>query len=68
MLLDCTPQACKPCTYPASRPKKEPVVSNRATNGLMDGGAYTSEASSWSNTLYTSKDQNNYSWGQEQVM
>ena len=41
-VLSCTPQACKPCTSPASRPKKEPGVSD--SNGLIDGWSYTSGA------------------------
>ena len=48
--MDCTPQAYKACPCPASRPKKEPRVSNRDINGLMDGGADLSEAKSWSDT------------------
>ena len=43
-LSGCTPQAYKACTCPVSRLKKEPRVNNRDINGLMDGGAYTSEA------------------------
>ena len=39
----------KACACPASRPKKKPGVSDKDINGLMDGGAYTSEARSWSN-------------------
>lgn len=35
-LLGCTPQACKAYTCPDSRPKKQPRVSDRAINGLMD--------------------------------
>ena len=38
------------CICLALRPKKEPRVSKRDINGLMDGGAYTSEAESWSDT------------------
>ena len=34
----------------ALKPKKEPGVSNRDINGLMDWGAYMSEARSWSDT------------------
>lgn len=49
-VLGCTPQAFKPSTCPASRLKKELRVSDRDINGVMDGGAYTSEARSWSNT------------------
>ena len=49
MLLGCTPQAYKDCACPTSRPVKEPRVSN-SENGLMDGGAYTSETRSWSDT------------------
>ena len=49
-VLGCTPQAYKPCTCPASRLKKKPRVSNRDINSLMDWGAYTSEARSWSDT------------------
>ena len=48
--LGCTPQAYKACACPDSRPKQEPRVSNRDINSLMDGGAYTSEAGSWSDT------------------
>ena len=46
----CTPQTCKPCTCPASRPREEPGIGDRDINGLMDGGTYTSKAKSWSNT------------------
>ena len=49
-LMGCTPQAYKACTSPASRPKKEPGVSDRDINGLTDGGAYLSGARSWSDT------------------
>ena len=49
-MLCCTPQAYKACACPASRLKKEPGVSNRDINGLMDGGADLSEARSWSDT------------------
>ena len=35
-VLGCTLQACKPRTCPALRPKKEPRVSDRDVNGLMD--------------------------------
>ena len=49
-LLGCTPQACKPCSCPALRLKKEPRDSNRDISGLMDRGSYTSETKgSWSN-------------------
>ena len=48
--MGCTPQAYKAYACPASKLKKEPGVSNRDINGLTDGGAYTSEARSWSNT------------------
>ena len=43
-MLDCTfrPYAC-----PASRLKKEPRVSNRDINGLVNGRAYMSEVRSW---------------------
>ena len=46
------PQACKTCTCPSSRPKKEPGVNNRDTHGLMDQGPYMSEARAWSHNLY----------------
>ena len=46
----CPPQAYKTCACPAARLKKEPGVSNRDISGLMDGGAYMSEARSWSDT------------------
>jgi hypothetical protein len=42
-VLGSTPQTCKACACPASRPKKEPGVSKGVINGLMDGGAYMSE-------------------------
>ena len=35
---------------PVSRPKKEPRVSGRDIDGLLDGGAYTSVARSWRDT------------------
>ena len=44
--LGCTQQAYKPYACPASRPKKEPRVSDKDISGLMDGGAYMSEARS----------------------
>ena len=37
-------------TCPASKLKKEPGVRDRDIHGLMDGGAYVSEARSWSDT------------------
>ena len=40
----------KPYVCSASRLKKEPGVSNRDTNGLMEGGVYTSETRSWTDT------------------
>ena len=43
-MLGCTPQACKPYSYPASRPKKEPGDSDRDVNGLLGKGPYTSSA------------------------
>ena len=43
-VLGCTPQVYKAYTYPVLRPRKEPRVSNRDISGLMDGGAYMSEA------------------------
>ena len=46
-LLGCRLQACNACTCPVSKPKKESGVSNRDIGGLMDGGAYLSEARSW---------------------
>ena len=36
-VLGCTPQAYKACTCLALRTTKEPRVSNRDINGLMDG-------------------------------
>ena len=50
IVLGCTPQDYKPCTCQALRLKKEPRVSNRDINNLMDEGAYTSETRSWSYT------------------
>ena len=48
--MGCTPQAYKVCACPALKLKKEPRVSNRDINGVMDGGPYTAEARSWSDT------------------
>ena len=45
-LLSSPPWAYKDCSCPDLQPKKEPRVSNRDICGLMDGGAYTSEAGS----------------------
>ena len=50
LLLGCTLQVYKPCACPASRLKKELRDSDRDINGLMDAGAYMSEARSWSDT------------------
>ena len=36
--------------YTASRPKKEPGISNTGLNGFVNGEAYTSEAKSWRDT------------------
>ena len=44
------PQAYKACTCSDSRPEKEPGVSHRDINGLMDGGAYSSKARSWNDS------------------
>ena len=55
-MLGCTPQVCKPCTCSSLRPKKEPGVGDRDISGLMDGGAYLSEARSWSDTLPSAVD------------
>lgn len=49
-VLDCTPKACKPCTCPDSRPRKEPRVSRRDISDLMVRGVYMSEAGSCSDT------------------
>jgi len=46
--LGCTPQGYKAYTCPVLEPKTEPGVSNRDIDGLMDEGAYMSEARSWS--------------------
>lgn len=48
--MGCTLQASQVCVCPASRPKKEPRVGDRDISGLMVGGAYMSEAMSWSDT------------------
>ena len=36
-LLGCTPQTCKPCSYPAPRPKNEPGNRDRDINGYCKG-------------------------------
>ena len=43
-VLGCTLQVCKLCTFPASRLKREPRVSDRDMNGLLDRGSYKTEA------------------------
>ena len=43
-LLDCTLPACKPCTCPAWRPKKEFRDSHRDISDSSDRGAYTPKA------------------------
>ena len=40
-MLDYTLQACKPCSCPALRLKKEPRDSDRDINGFLDRGSYT---------------------------
>lgn len=42
--LGCTLLAYKACTCLTLRPKKEPRVSDRDINALMDGEAYVFEA------------------------
>lgn len=44
------PQACKPCSGPALRPKEPPRDSDRDISDLLHRGSYTFEATSWSNT------------------
>ena len=43
-MLGCTPQAYKPYSFLASRPKKEPGDSDRDVNGLLGKGPYKSSA------------------------
>ena len=43
-------KACKPCTCPASKPKKEPRVGKRDISSVTDEGPYRSEERSWSDT------------------
>ena len=43
-------EAYKACAYLASRLKKGHGVSHRDISGLMDRGAYISEATTWSDT------------------
>ena len=45
-IVELYPIGLKVCACPASRLKKEPGVSNRDINDLMDRGAYTSLAKS----------------------
>ena len=49
--MGCTPWTCKPCACPASRPKKEPSVSNRDTISLM--GEEILHARSWNRAWIT---------------
>ena len=54
-MVGCTLQASKRCTCPASRPTKEPRVSDRDIIGLRYGGgggaeSYKPEERSWSST------------------
>jgi hypothetical protein len=55
-ILGFTPEACKPCTCPASRRKQKPRVRDRDSHGLMDGGPYMFEPRSWSNTSLCAAD------------
>ena len=72
-LLDCTPQACKDYTCLASRPKKEPRVSDRDIDGLMDRGTLYvwSEVLEWHCTLcgrwWAGHDGSLLSWEKEEV-
>ena len=47
-MLGCTPQADNTCVCPDLRWSKKLGGSNRDISALMDGGAHTSEARSWS--------------------
>ena len=59
-VLSYSPQTCKCCNCPATRPKKEPRVSDRDISGLMDVGSYMSEARSWSDTSLCVVDDGQY--------
>ena len=49
-VLGCTPQACKPCSCPATGWKTEPGVSTRDVSDLLDRKSNKSEAKVWSDT------------------
>lgn len=50
-LLGYPPQACKPCSCPTSRLKKELRDSDQDLNGFIGRESYPSEARSWSDPL-----------------
>ena len=65
-LFDYTLQACKPCACPASRPKKEPGVSNRNINDFMDRGSlpFWSKVLEQHSTSWCSRQQVGQTWQQ----
>lgn len=65
-VLSCTLQTCKPCTCPASGPRKKPRVSHRDINGLMDRETYLFEARSWSE-IWTVEMGSLHSWEEVEV-
>ena len=48
--MACSPQACKPCSCPATGWKTEPRVSTRKVSDLLDRKSYKSELKVWSDT------------------
>ena len=55
-MLGCTPQACKACSCPDTRPKKEPKGSSRDIDGLVGRESYKSEAKGPGATLLQPED------------
>jgi len=55
-VLGCNPQAHKPSSCPATRPKKEPKGSNRDISDLVERESYKSKAKGPGGTLLQTED------------
>ena len=64
-LLGWTPKACKPSPCLSSRLKKKPDIRDTDITGLIDLGAYTSEARSWTTPYHV---QHTVGWTWQQAL
>ena len=68
--VGCIPQTYKAYTCPVLEPEIGPGVSNRDMNGLVDEGAYMSEARSWKSPCsrwWAGHSSRFHNWGQKEI-